>query len=107
MTSPVYRLALAEQDLLDHFEHLLSERPEAALRFVDAIEAAFERLAYMPLIGVSRPFRKAGLEDIRMWPVPDFENFLIFYRPLTRGIEIVRVLYGTRDIPSIMEGKPH
>ena len=23
MTSPVYRLALAEQDLLDHFEHLL------------------------------------------------------------------------------------
>jgi len=100
-------LELAERDMLEHFEYLLTERPEAALRFVDAVEAALERLADMPLMGVSRPFAKPGLEDIRMWPVPDFERFLIFYRPCADGVEAVRVLYGMRDIPAIMEGKEH
>lgn len=61
----------------------------------------------MPLIGVSRPFSKPGLEDLRMWPIPDFEKFLIFYRPLADGIQVVRVLYGMRDIPVIMEGRGH
>ena len=99
----IYRRASAERDILEHFEYLLRERPEAALRFVEAVEAAFKRLASMPLIGVARPFNRPGLEDIRMWPVPDFEKFLIFYRPLPGGIEAVRVIYGMRDIPAIME----
>lgn len=101
----IYRLESAERDVLDHFEYLLTERPEAALRFVDAVEAALERLADMPLMGVSRPFTRPGLEDIRMWPVPDFEKFLIFYRPCADGIKAVRVLYGMRDIPAVMEGQ--
>jgi len=103
----IYRLDLAERDVLEHFEYLLTESPEAALRFVDAVEAAFERLADMPLIGVSRPFAKPGLEDLRMWPIPDFEKFLIFYRPVVDGIEAVRVLYGMRDITAVMEGEGH
>ncbi|MEI2769499.1 MAG: type II toxin-antitoxin system RelE/ParE family toxin [Candidatus Competibacter sp.] len=103
----IYRRPLAEQDILEHFEYLLGERPEAALRFVDAVEDALRQLADMPLMGVSRPFAKPGLEDIRMWPIPDFERFLIFYRPHMDGIEAVRVLYGMRDIPAIMEGKGH
>jgi toxin ParE1/3/4 len=27
-------------------------------------------------------------------------NYLIFYRPISDGIEIVRVLHGARDIPT-------
>jgi len=103
----IYRLKRAEQDILEHFEYLLGERPDAALRFVEAVEAAFERLAGMPLIGVARPFNRPGLEDIRMWPIPDFEKFLIFYRPRPDGIEAVRVIYGMRDIPTIIEGREH
>ncbi len=103
----IYRRPLAEQDILEHFEYLLGERPEAALRFVDAVEAALERLADMPLMGAPRPFAKPGLEDIRMWPIPNFERFLIFYRPCVGGIEAVRVLYGMRDIPAIMGGNEH
>lgn len=103
----VYRRKRVEQDILEHFEYLLGERPEAALRFVEAVEAAFERLAGMPLIGVARPFNRSGLGDIRMWPVPDFEKFLIFYRPRPDGIEAMRVIYGMRDIPAIMEDWEH
>ena len=103
----IYRRPLAEQDILEHFTYLLGERPEAALRFVDAVEAALMQLADMPLMGVSRPFARPGLEDLRMWPIPDFERFLIFYRPCPEGIEAVRVLYGMRDIPALLEGKEH
>ncbi|MFZ1492291.1 MAG: type II toxin-antitoxin system RelE/ParE family toxin [Candidatus Competibacter denitrificans] len=103
----IYRLARAERDLLEHFEYLLGENPEAALRFVDAVEDAYKSLVAMPLMGVARPFNKPGLDDLRMWSVPDFEKFLIFYRPRPDGIEVVRVLYGMRDIPALMEGQEH
>ena len=103
----IYCLARAERDLLEHFEYLLGENPEAALRFVDAVEAAYRALARMPLMGVARPFHRPGLEDLRMWPVPDFEKFLIFYRPSPDGIEVMRLLHGMRDIPALMEGREH
>jgi hypothetical protein len=33
----------------------------------------------------------------------DSRNFMIFYHPLSNGIEIVRVLHGARDIESLFE----
>jgi toxin ParE1/3/4 len=33
-----------------------------------------------------------------MWPVKDFEKYLIFYRSLPEGIEVVRIIHGARDI---------
>jgi hypothetical protein len=36
-----------------------------------------------------------------MWPIPKFENWLIFYRPIENGIEIIRLLPGARDIQSL------
>jgi len=33
-------------------------------------------------------------------------NYLIFYRPLKAGIEIIRVLHASRDVESILS-KPH
>lgn len=40
---------------------------------------------------------------IRQWRLPGFENYLIFYRPLDDGVEILRVLHGARDIQRIFE----
>jgi toxin ParE1/3/4 len=31
-----------------------------------------------------------------------FNAYLIFYRPVAGGIEVVRVLHGARDIPRIL-----
>lgn len=44
--------------------------------------------------------RQAGL---RRWPIPGFRNYLIFYRPMENGVEIVRVLHGARDIAAALE----
>jgi toxin ParE1/3/4 len=38
--------------------------------------------------------------NVRSFPVG---NYLIFYRPVNQGIEVLRVLHGARDIPSIFE----
>jgi hypothetical protein len=42
--------------------------------------------------------KKVGL---RMLRVPKFEKYLIFYRPVPEGTEIIRVLHAARDISSI------
>ena len=38
---------------------------------------------------------------LRRWRVRGFENFLIFYRPIDDGIEVLRVLHGQRDRETI------
>ena len=40
-----------------------------------------------------------------MWRVKDFERYLIFYRTMPNGIEVIRVLRGERDIEAILAEK--
>jgi len=42
-------------------------------------------------------------EGLRRWPVPGFRNYLIFYRPTETGVNIVRVLHGSRDITAALQ----
>ena len=37
------------------------------------------------------------LPNLRSFPVG---SYLIFYHPINQGIEVVRVLHGSRDIPN-------
>ncbi|HEX9867839.1 MAG TPA: type II toxin-antitoxin system RelE/ParE family toxin [Candidatus Tectomicrobia bacterium] len=103
MSARVVRERLAELDLTEHVTYLARDRPSAALRFIDAVERAFERLAAMPEIGPVHQFRNPRLRGIRMWPVPDFRNYLIFYRIAADEIQILRVLHAARDLESALE----
>ncbi len=38
---------------------------------------------------------------MRGWRVRGFDNYLIFYRPLAQDIDVLRVVYGTRDLPGL------
>jgi toxin ParE1/3/4 len=38
--------------------------------------------------------------NLRSFPVG---NYLIFYRPINQGIEVIRILHGARDILSLFE----
>lgn len=73
--------------------YLLDLNPVAANRFLDSLEETCELLAEHPLIGRLRP--EFG-ENLRSFPVG---NYLIFYVPRAGGIDIVRVIYGGRDLP--------
>jgi toxin ParE1/3/4 len=99
----VVRERLAEIDLIKHVTYIARDRPSVALRFIDAVERAFERLAAMPEIGPVRQFHSPRLLGIRMWPVPDFRNYLIFYRFVAEEIQILRILHAARDLETALE----
>jgi toxin ParE1/3/4 len=69
--------------------------------FVEAVNAAYGRLADMPGIGVSREYSNPRLKGMRMWPVPGFEKYLIFYRATDTELRVLRVLHGAQDIESL------
>ncbi len=54
-------------------------------------------LARHPLIGRARP---ELLTDLRSLP---FGRYVIFYLPRKRGIEVVRVLHGARDLKPLFD----
>jgi toxin ParE1/3/4 len=102
--SQIVRRQAARQDLADIFYHYIREgSPATAHRFRVRAEAAFQRLASMPNLGTRYEHEHPALAELRFLPLPSrFKNFLVFYRPVADGIEIVRVLHGARDIPSAL-----
>jgi plasmid stabilization system protein ParE len=44
---------------------------------------------------------------IRQWKVSTFDKYLIFYRIVSSGIDIIRVLHGARDIDRILDEEIH
>lgn len=98
----VYPEADAEID--ECFYYLQEETDlEAAFRFVDAARETFEQLLLTPQVGATRTFQKPELQDVRMWRVKDFSKYLIFYRPVENGIEILHVVHSSRNYKRLFE----
>lgn len=57
----------------------------------------------MPKIGKLCQFSHPKLTDIRQHAIKDFRRYLIFYRLTNSGIEVLRVIHGTRDFEAILE----
>jgi toxin ParE1/3/4 len=88
-------------DLIDLAYHIALDDLDAAYRSLAAAEKSFRDLERMPLMGSSREFKNSALQGIRMWRVKDFPRHLIFYRTIADGVEIIRVLHSSRDIPGV------
>lgn len=105
MTVPILRRPKARQDIIESALYLAKDNPDAARRFLEAVEATVATIAAMPGMGAPRAYKHPSLQGLRSLPVRGFDKHLIFYRPLEPGIEIVRVLHGARDLGSILEGE--
>jgi toxin ParE1/3/4 len=103
MTARVLRTETALRDLNEQATFIQRESPNAAIRFLAAADVSFQQLATMPELGERQSFGRKELADLRVWQVRGFPNYLIFYRPVEGGIEVVRVLHGARDIAAIFE----
>lgn len=90
---------LAKRDLDEQARYIASDNVDAALRFLDASEEAFERLQSFPEIGKTRKFKHPQLEDIRSWPIPGFEKHVIFYRAVMEKVEVFRVIHAAGTWP--------
>ena len=89
----------AEQDLDQIKDYLVKQGGIHVARHVfTEIKQAMRFLGSTPEAGHLRQ----DLTDapVKFWPV---FSYLIVYDPAKRPIEIVRVLHGARDIPSILE----
>ena len=92
---------LAHRDLAEHADYIAKDNPDAALRFLEAAEAAFTCLAALPAIGRRRRFQHPSLAGVRSWPISGFERYVIFYHLTPKGVEVLRVLHSARDLDSI------
>ena len=88
----------ASADLDDLWVYVAQEGSEgAANRLIDSITRRFPVLLQMPQSGRKRDEVRSGL---RSHPVG---NYVIYYREMKTGIEIVRVIHGARDVAKAFE----
>jgi len=87
--------ARAEEDLIDLWLYIAQENPGAADRLLNEIEEKFPLLAANPELGQARP---DIAEECRHLPVG---NYLILYRIIPTGVQIVRVVQGSRRLDTL------
>ena len=90
-------------DLDSISDYLAVQSIDVAERFLDACRDDFRKLADMPGMGRLREFDNPKLIGLRSWPVSGFSNYLIFYRPIETGVEVLQVLHGARDIDAFFD----
>ena len=89
--------APAKLDLLNIWDYISEDSSETtADNFIDRITEKFCLLATQPEMGRQRPELQLGLRSHAVF------NYIIFYRISDSGLEIVRVLHGSRDIDNLL-----
>ena len=92
-----YRLTRrARQDVLHIWKYIADESEVAADRFVDLLTHYFALLGDNPHAGRRREDLRQGY---RSFPVGEY---LIFYRIVDPGIQILHVVHGRRDLASLL-----
>jgi len=90
---------LAKLDLEDIWSYIAQDNPKAADSLYDSMHKTLRFLSESPQIGRSRP--EIG-EGVRSFAVG---NYVVFYRVVSEGVFIARVLHGKRDIPTVLESE--
>jgi plasmid stabilization system protein ParE len=83
---------------------LRERNPVAAVRFVEAAQATFEHVAFMPFAYPELATQRPALAGMRWRPLTgSFDRYLVFYRVTDGGVVIVvRVLHSARDLDHIL-----
>jgi toxin ParE1/3/4 len=85
----------AQKDLKAIKDYIAAQNLPAARRFVDEVFQKCQTLAQFPEMG---RLWDDLVPPLRSFPV---ERYLIFYRPVTGGIQIMRIVSGYRDLSAI------
>lgn len=82
----------ATRDLLEIWDYIADDSEARADAFIARFDTKFRLLAERS--GLGRP-REELAEGIRSLPLG---RYVIFFRPVPKGVEIVRVLHSARDL---------
>jgi plasmid stabilization system protein ParE len=88
------------EDLDAIWNYIARDSQDAANRVESAIFAAFSAIARHPLIGS----RRAEITPlpVRFWPVTEFPQFLVVYRPKARPVKVVAVICSKREMERLL-----
>jgi toxin ParE1/3/4 len=93
----IIKLPRAKSDLVEIWDYIADDSEARADSFVDMIDEKLLALASNPGMGRAGDELAQGL---RSFPVG---RCVIFYRSISEGVEIVRVLHGSRDIDALFQ----
>ena len=82
----------AENDLEEIWLYIAQDNPDNADSLLDEIEETSRKLVQFSSMGRNRDELYPGLKS---FPVG---KYIIFYLPISDGLEIARILHGMRDI---------
>ena len=91
----VVRSRQADEDLYDIWSYIEKDNARAANALIDEFTQKFELLAEHTGLGTSRPKIHPSL---RFFPVG---RYLIVFRRMEDGIEVVRVVHGARSFKKL------
>jgi toxin ParE1/3/4 len=92
----IIRRERAFDDLLDIYDYIAEQAGEVrAAAFIRRIEQKLALVAEYPHMGRQRDELHNGLRSFVVG------RYIAFYSAIDGGIDLVRVLYGGRDIPTI------
>jgi toxin ParE1/3/4 len=100
--SRIIRSNRARRDVVEIGIYIGERNLAAAKRFRKAVTAACRKLADVPYLGSECESDNPRLHGLRTWTLRKFPNHVILYRPLPDGIEVVRVIHGSRDMDTLI-----
>ncbi|MFZ0477548.1 MAG: type II toxin-antitoxin system RelE/ParE family toxin [Terriglobales bacterium] len=90
----------AVSDLFEIWDYIAQDNPAAADRVQEAVFRACGLLADSPLIGRER--KDLTPLPVRFWSVNPYLNYLIVYDPEKKPLQVIRIIHGARDLPSVL-----
>jgi toxin ParE1/3/4 len=88
----------AKSDLLDIWDYIADDSFDQADKFLDLIESKLQTLSRNPGLGRKREDLLSGL---RSFPISN--TYIVFYQEIEDGIDVIRVLHGSRNIEEIFD----
>ena len=88
---------LAELDLLNIWDYIADDSPDRVDDFLDRVESKLMTLGQNSGLGRKR---SELLLDLRSFPI---DNYVVFYQQIDGGIDVIRLLHGSRDIEEVFK----
>jgi toxin ParE1/3/4 len=83
-------------------QYIAQDNPRAAEDLLASARETLELLSRHPGLGSLRRNTPQRLKGVRHFRVKAYPNYLIFYRPVPTGIQVMRLFHGMRDLESLL-----
>ena len=86
----------ARRDMANIWDYLAKHSESEADEMVDDLNSKFRLLREHPYLGRKRDDLRAGYRSVVE------RDYIVLYRVVRRGVEIMRVIHGKRNIPALL-----